>query len=516
MAIGWSIVILLVIYLLSSFLIRGKVKSIEDLWVTSRNTKWWMFTGTLVATYVSMWTFMAGVGLSWTWGPMPPMLFYTSSITFGWMISIILIGYRLRKLNYNSITEFFKDRFGDNPVLMAGVSFALIGSLFFFLLIQIQGGGIILSTVFPLSYNTGLLIMSIIVFITVSLAGMWSVIITDTLSLIIFIVVLLTILPISIKLGGGVNEAISSIGNAKLWSATGASGLNMGYFAGYAMSWLAIMAGSPQIINRSLCVDKPKTVLKGTFIAYILCMLLLFSLFLSGSILAGVIPKGTVKTADAITPYAAVNVWPKFLGIFMILGAMAASFTTANTVLMTGSIAVADAYRFIKKKEIDIRRGKLWVAFTSLAILILSFIVAAKSAYLMAIGSSLAGIIFSLGVTPVMLLTIYWKRVTRQAVNLALWLSVPIGLFFIITNKAFGWFAPFPTLYSFPLGFILLVVFTFLTKQKGEEIQLQKSVYTKLTTREMTIALDGNDKITLVLGSIVAVAGCLLFILLLF
>jgi len=470
--VAFGITLLFIFYVGLSLYLKRYAKSLEDYWVMGRTAKWWMFAGTICAAYVSMWTFMAGVGIAWGWGPMAPMLFYTSSLTFGWIIATILIGLRLRKLECNTISEFFEKRFGGGDgKLLTGLSIAIAGSVFFYLLLQIQGGGILLSTACSIPLPIAVAIMAAIVIITLDLAGMWSVVITDTFSCIIFIIIAILVLPATIHAVGGLDAGIQAMNQNGLWSATGKSKLDMGYFVGYALSWLAIVGGSPHLINRTLIIDEPKSVFKGTFVAYILTIILTVVLFLSGSLLIAVIKPGSMPL-DNISPFAATNIWPLPLGMAIIIGAMGAAFTTANAQALTISQSVVDFYRFVIKKDATSdKQLKNITRIVSLVTLIVVGLVAMQRVWILAIASSLAGIICSLGVFPVILLSLYWGRITKKAVTVMLWASVPIGVFMIVTNYFYKWFAPFPTLYSFPIGFGGLILLSYLTKTTPEEVE---------------------------------------------
>src|SRR5699024_1815325 len=138
MIIASGIIGVLLLFAVISFVARKRVKSAQDYWLMGRNAKWWMFAGTLSASYVSLATFIGGVGASWEWGPMPYLLFFTSSLTFGWIIAVILIGLRMRKMGSTSISDFYRKRFGDNSTLLfIIISFVLAYILFFFFIFLI-------------------------------------------------------------------------------------------------------------------------------------------------------------------------------------------------------------------------------------------------------------------------------------------------------------------------------------------------------------------------------------------
>ncbi|MCL7749602.1 sodium:solute symporter family protein [Halalkalibacter alkaliphilus] len=504
MHIAWGIVLVLAIFVVISVLVKNRVKTAEDYWIMGRKAKWWMFTGTLTASYVSLSTFIGGVGTAWNWGPMPFLLFYTSSFTFGWIIAITLIGLRMRKLGVASISEYYKVRFGSNSkILFGGIGLALAGILYFYLLVQVQGGGLILSTIFDISLPTAVIIMVVVVALTLGLAGMWSVVMTDTFAMAIFIFIAIFILPATANSIGGFSEGIRAISESGGWSATGGSGLDMMYYVGFALAWMAIIGGSPHLINRSLIVDSPKSILKGSYVSYILTVVLSIVVFLSASMLKAVIAPDSMHP-DNVSAFASVNVWPWYIGVLIIGGAMAAAFTTANTQALSISQGIVDLIRYSIKPNMTDQSKKNYTVVISVIVLIVVGILAFRQMWLLIIAGSLAGIIASLGFFPTLVLSLYWERLTLKAVNIMMWLSVPLGAFMIVTNHFWGWFSPFPTVYSFPIGFGGLILLSLLTKQRPEEKEGYQLLKAKGFKSE-PIKAERSDYILLI-GGLVIVA----------
>src|SRR5699024_2818020 len=333
-------------------------------------------------------------------GPMPYLLFFTSSLTFGWIIAVILIGLRMRKMGSTSISDFYRKRFGDNsPSLFTGISFALAAILFFYLLVQLQGGGIVIATIFDAPTYVGIAIMVAIIAFTLASSGMYSVVLTDTVGMFIFILVGIVILPGSIIAVGGLDIGINAVSENGGWSATGSSGLGMPYFIGYALAWLSIIGGSPHLINRSLIVDTPKSVVKGSFAAYIVTIFVTVVVFIASSMLVAEIEPGTL-IQDQVSAYAAVNIWPPLVGVLLIGGAMAAAFTTANTQTLTISQGFVDVFRFALKPNMKDRSIKRMTMIISVVVLIFVGAFAAQQVWLIVIASTLAGVIASLGFFP--------------------------------------------------------------------------------------------------------------------
>lgn len=508
--IGWAVIAIVVFYLLVSVVLSKQITTLEDYWVMGRKAKWYMFAGTLCCSYVSMWTFVAGIGLAWAWGPLPPILFYISSLTFGWIIATVLIGLRLRKLEYVSLSQYFQDRFAGQKGILGGISLALAGTLYFYLLIQIQGGAIIFSTVFPgISLPLGVILMIALVVVTLWLAGMWSVVITDTFTMLIFILTLILIVPGTIQTLGSVEAGLEALSEAGRFSATGASGLDMGYFAGFSLAWLAIIGGAPHLINRALVVESNKAVIKGAYVAYFITIVLTIFLYTFGGMLVGVIEPGSIHTDD-VTPYAAAYHWPLYLGVVMIAGAMGAAFTTANTQAMTVSVGLVDVFKLSAPKkegtdeDAEYRKFRTQTRIFAIVILIAVGLLAASRVWILAIASSMAGIIASLGILPTIILSLYFTKINATATKIMLWLSVPLGAFMIITNYFWDWFAPFPTIYSYPIGFGGLIILSLLTKQTEEEREAANRVFDRAFIAE-PVAKEKDDNIYLIGIAVLAV-----------
>ncbi|MED4206642.1 sodium:solute symporter family protein [Neobacillus mesonae] len=499
MAIGLGIVVLLGIFVLISVVSKKQVKTNEDYWLMGRKAKWWMFAGTLSASYVSLATFIGGVGASWAWGPMPYLLFFTSSMTFGWIIAVVLIGLRMRKMGSESISDFYRQRFGDKSAsLLTGISVTLAAIIFFYLLVQLQGGGIVISEIFGTPLYVGIAIMVAILAVTLASSGMYSVVLTDTFSMFLFIVVGALLIPGTIIAVGSLDIGIGAVSANGGWSATGSSGLDMPYFIGYALAWLSIIGGSPHLINRSLIVDTPKSVVKGSFVAYIITMSVTLCVFLASSMLTAAIEPGSMSP-DAISAFASANVWPKMIGVLLIGGAMAAAFTTANTQTITVAQGFVDVFRFSLKPNMGEKQLRKLTMIVSVLVLVLVGAFAAQQVWLIVIASSLAGVIASLGFFPTLILALYWKRLTVKAVKIMLWASIPIGIFMIATNTLWGWFAPFPTVYSYPIGFGGLVLISLLTKQTEAEKQgylfMREKGFTKKPQK-----VEKSDYVTIIAG----------------
>jgi Na+/proline symporter len=120
-----------------------------------------------------------------------------------------------------------------------------------------------------------------------------------------------------------------------------------------------------------------------------------------------------------------------------------------------------------------------------------------------------------MGLLPALLLSLYWRRVTRKAVISTFIISLILSTFMIVTNYFFGWFAPFPTLYALPLGFIILTAFTLLTKQTPEEKECVNEMFKSILHVEK-FSLEKSDIAFMAITVIIAIIAFITFTWILF
>lgn len=132
----------IVFMLFLSWLMRKRASTLTDYYVIGRKANWALFTCTTTATWLSMWTLMGGAGLVTTWGPMPIQSYFIGSVT-GLVFFTLILGPAFRRAKFMTVPDFFGERFGNKRVRAASVA-ALIVGLYFYIVLQVTGGTIIL------------------------------------------------------------------------------------------------------------------------------------------------------------------------------------------------------------------------------------------------------------------------------------------------------------------------------------------------------------------------------------
>lgn len=468
----FGLAICMVLLMIMSYVLRKKVSTIEDYYVMGRSAKWFMMAGTTLATWMSAGTLLSVAGLAWHWGPFPAWAFYGSF--WGVLLLIFVFGPPLRRAGYLTVPDFFGDRFQSNRVRSAAI-FALLFAVYFNLVMQVQGGAIMMEQLCGVSYGWGIVIFLGVLAVMLYFSGMWSVIITDTIGMVVLAVVSLLILPLTIiQLGGWshIMATVSQLKGPEYWTTFGLSKQGLGYWLGNHLSWVFILAVSPHMVGRIFAANDIKDVYKGGIWTLIVGFLMCSFLFLTMVCLNVAIAPGTVKP-DALPLVAAQKVWPLFIGFFYVLAIYMAAITTAIALMITGGEAVArDIYQQILKPNADhksiILLTRLWIVFFSAAAAVLAYF---KFDFLVMTGT-MSGTVLAFGFFPVILASMFWPKITGKAAEWVLWISVPVSGIAVLTWYKLKWFTPHPTLWGVAIGVVLVIVLSYLTSKTNAEIKV--------------------------------------------
>ena len=177
----------MVFLLVGSWLLRRFVRGMADYYVIGRRANWFIYACTLLATWISMWTLMGGPGLVWKgWGPFTIQAFYIGS-AIGITFCTFVLAPALRRARYLTLPDFFAERFASRRVRSAAVA-ALIVGVYFYIVLQVVGGGILFEKLLGITYVQGMLAFLGVIMICLLLSGMWSIVLTDVFGLLVFMV----------------------------------------------------------------------------------------------------------------------------------------------------------------------------------------------------------------------------------------------------------------------------------------------------------------------------------------
>jgi SSS family solute:Na+ symporter len=377
----------------------------------------------LAATWSTLFSAFSYIGM--------PGAYYRHGISFFGIAGNILfnalcmyvIGSRMwavgHKFGFINATDLFAERYKSNWV--CGIAMLIsVASLLPYMGLQIRGAGLTLqgATNGTISFELGLIYITVVVLVYVLLGGFRSVIYSDVVqACIMFVGLVAAMFIIAAKVGGGLGGVVAKAaamdptllqfpGPAGIWSPamvlTTALVIGLGGF-----SW-------PQISQRMYATRSLKTIKTLAVIFPIAALFVNIPPIFIG--LAGRVQYPNLKNADLVFPMMMNELIPPAIGIIILLAIMSAIMSTVSgMVLSITSILVRDVWvRFFDPKAAtDARINKI-------SRFMLVLVVAGALAFVFWGPKTLVGLLIDAS-GPIMMQVLivlagglYWKRATKE------------------------------------------------------------------------------------------------------
>jgi len=322
----------------------------------------------------------------------------------------------------NSITipDYLENRFGDSTRSLRIVSALFI--LVFFLIYTASGfvaGAKLFSTVFGLSYMTGLMIGMTVIISYTFLGGFMAVSWTDFFQALIMVIAIIIVPVLGIIKAGGIIPALETLAsiNTELTDAfTAVDGSSLSLISVVSLcAWGLGYFGQPHILARFMAIRTTAHIPRARKIAMIWVIFSLTFAVLVGMVgrilLGDSLVQGTSETVFMVMVESLV---PSLLAGFLLAAILAAIMSTADSqLLVTSSAITEDFYRvFLRRKAGD--RELVWVGRgTVIAVAIAACILAynPESSVLKLVAYAWGGFGATFG--PVIILSLYWRGITR-------------------------------------------------------------------------------------------------------
>ena len=486
----------------------GATKTSEDFFLGGRNLNGWVAALSAQASDMSGWLLMGLPGSVYAFGT--GQAWIAIGLFLGTVCNWLFVSSRLRRYTIcanNSLTlpAYLENRFHDKKRVLLLVSSIVI--VVFFLVYTasaLTAGGKLFASVFGMDYKLALTIGALVILVYTFLGGFMAVCTTDFIQGMLMLIGVLLI-PIVAYFMVGSENIVGIIGDSGV--AGGASSfLNIMEDSGSKVSPIYIISqlawglgyfGMPHILVRFMAVSSEKELKKSKLIAIIWV-----ALSLSFAVIIGIVGRAFLypTVLGVTTETSAENVfielitklfvndigWP-FVGGLFLCGVLAAIMSTADSQLLVTASAVAeDLFKGIFKKDAKEK--------TVLNVSRATVIVVAVLAYLISLNpdSSVMGLVsnawagFGAAFGPIILLSLYWKRVNLSgalagiisgAATVLVWDYVPMIHTGVMDDKGkeiINTLGAHTGLYSLALGFIislvLIVIVSLVTKQPSDEI----------------------------------------------
>ena len=394
--------------------------SMEDFFLGGRTLGLFVVLCTVWSTLFSAYSY---IGL--------PGAYYRTGISFFGVagnillnsLCMYLLGSRMwvlgKKHGFINMTDLFAERYGSNLVCVIAMIIS-IGSLLPYIGLQIKGAGLTLQGVTNnvISFNMGLLYITLVVLFYVLLGGFRSVVWTDVVQSIIMLVGMLgAMFLIADKVAGGLGGVIekASAISPKLVSFPGPAGV----WTPSMVLTTAMVVGLggfawPQISQRMYATKRLRTIKMLAFIFPLAALFVNLPPIFIG--LAGRVQYPDLKNPDLVFPLMLNELVPPVFGIIIVLAILAAIMSTVSgQILSLTSIIVRDFYvRFFDPAAATEAR------ITKLSRFILLLVVAGALAFVFWGPTTLVGLLIDasgpimLQVLVVLIGALYWERATKE------------------------------------------------------------------------------------------------------
>jgi len=327
-----------------------KVKSASDYAIAGRKLPGWAAALSERATGESSWALLGLPGAAYATGltEIWTALGCVAGIITAWAV----IAWRLRdaaeKYNVNTFTEFIAMRHGEHGKWLRIVGSATIVFFFFFYVgAQFLGGGKTLHTMFNLDARIGIFITAAIIVPYTIYGGFRSVVYTDVIQAIVMIATLIIGPVVGIFYIANQPEIFApSISSAlqmagpNYTSLTGGAG---GFVAGIAIaggfSWFfGYLGGQPQLSMRFMAIKDARQARQARNIGIVWTIIAYVGALCLGWIGLAIFGPNGLEDQEFVMPAVLLQIFPPAIAAVLIMGAIAAMTSTANSILILSSL----------------------------------------------------------------------------------------------------------------------------------------------------------------------------------
>ncbi|MEM2074287.1 MAG: sodium:solute symporter family protein [Nitrososphaerota archaeon] len=424
----YLIIVTLIILLIGVWGYRVGKKTAFDYLIAGGTIGWIAGYFWIAFVIYSAWTFFGYAGYLYRVGPV--YHYYPMLAHLAFAFAILILGRKFlayRKI-YGVLTpaHVLAIRYDSK---MVGIVSAIVWTIFIipYIGLQITAVGAMIKTFVGLSYEFGVIYMTIIMLILIFLGGMrsvaWANVFWGTIMLVAFIGPLIwaiTLIP------GGLEGASSAILQKDpdlllFGKVSPIFGLGLAFAGLTTFCW-------PHVLMATLGMREKKTLVQVTILWLVVGGFIVYlGAFLWGNLVSPVLAPGlTGKAADTAVLVSIKNFAPYSVVLFVILAVLAAAISTANTQLMTSSALVSnDIIKGVRVLS-DIQLIWLTRVITIIVIILGTLFAYAYPVEIARMLDYIASPGYSLMTAA--LLGLYWKKGTKEGVIA----SLIVGLVYLV------------------------------------------------------------------------------------
>ncbi|GAA0352140.1 sodium/proline symporter PutP [Bowmanella denitrificans] len=416
----------------------------------------WMLMGVPGAIYLA--------GLSQIW--------IAVGLVVGAFLNYLILAPRLRvytEVANDSITipDYFANRFEDKSKLLRIFS-SLVIIVFFTLYTSasLVAGGKLFDSSFGMDYSTGLFVTAGVVAAYTLFGGFLAVSMTDFVQGCIMFISLVLVPVVAFSHLGGVSQVnadISQLNAAMLDlftnAQTGETLTALGIIS--LLAWGLGYFGQPHIIVRFMAINSVKSIPKARRIGMSWMIVSLIGAVATGFVGVAYVAQTKMTLDDPETIFVVFSqfLFHPLIGGFLLAAILAAIMSTISSqLLVTSSSLTGDFYKAFLRKDASEKElvlvGRLSVLLVSIVAIALAW--DPQNSILNLVSNAWAG--FGAAFGPVIIISLFWKRMTRAGALAGMLVGAATVLFWIYAPVTINGQSLSSWMYEIVPGFILCTV----------------------------------------------------------
>ena len=506
----WQILIAMSCYMaivigIGVFYAKRANKNSENYFLGGRSLGPWVAAMSAEASDMSGWLLMGLPGVAY-WCGLADAAWTAIGLAIGTYVNWLIVSKRLRQYSTvagNAITvpDFFSNRFKEKKKVIM-----MIAAIFILIFFTVYAAscfvtcGKLFSTLFGLPYHYMMIAGAIFVIVYTFLGGFLAESVSDFMQGIVMICALITIVIVGVVAAGGVGNVVD---NAKsipgfLSFVTTANPVvdqngvqqvvgqaaQFGQAQPYGilkiistLSWGLGYFGVPQVLLRFMAIRSVGEIKKSRRIATVWCVISLFASVCIGLIGKAVYPYhdglNTLSGAENIFITLAQGFLPALIAGIVMAGILAATISSSDSYLLISASAFSkNIYEGVIKKDATDKQVMKVSRIVLVIVSIIGMVIAwdENSVIFNVVSFAWAGFGATFG--PLMLFSLFWKRMTRSgAIAGMLSGGLMVFIFKLVIKPLGGVFDIYELFPAFVVSCLAIVIVSLASKKPSKEIQ---------------------------------------------
>ena len=495
---------MLIVIGIGLFFYKRAQKNTGEYFLGGRSLGPWVAAMSAEASDMSGWLLMGLPGVAYWFGLVDA--FWTAvGLALGTYINWLFVAKRLRRysvISGNAITvpDFFSNRFHEKNKVLLSISAVFI--LVFFTVYASScfvTCGKLFSTLFGFSYHSMMIAGALFVIFYTFVGGFLAESVSDFMQAVVMIFALVTILVTGVISAGGIGAVLENakaipgflslnqiaspvtdesgvqqvVSNAPVFGEAGKYGF---LTIISTLSWGLGYFGMPQVLLRFMAIRKPQELKKSRRIATVWCVISLTAAVIIGIVgraLLGTDPSLLTKSgAESVFIRLSETLLPPICAGVVMAGILAATISSSDSYLLIAASAFSkNIFEGILKKNAT---DKQVMTVSRIILLVISAVGIAiawnqNSVIFELVSFAWAGFGATFG--PVMLFSLFWKRINRAgAVAGMISGGVMVFVWKLVLKPLGGLFGIYELFPAFVISSLMIVVVSLLTAPPAKEL----------------------------------------------